>query len=81
MVFNRVIPQSMPLSNWLVNYLFPMKKKVYISHIYIDFKKAFDAVDNTILLKKLSMYGIKATSLKWLVEPKVTFLDLYYFFM
>ena len=33
--------------------------------VFIDLSKAFDTVDHNILLKKLSLYGIKNNSLKW----------------
>ena len=49
----------MQLSNWWMNYLFLLRETI------LDFKKTFKRVDHTILLKKLSMFGIKA-SLKWL---------------
>ena len=34
--------------------------------VYIDFKKAFDTVDHSIILNKLSRLGIKGNALKWL---------------
>ena len=34
--------------------------------LLIDFSKAFDMVEHSILLKKLYHYGIRGTSLKWL---------------
>lgn len=36
--------------------------------IYLDFAKAFDKVDHSILLAKLARYGIKGKALKWLNE-------------
>ena len=37
----------------------------YTLGVFIDLSKAFDTVDHNILLKKLSLYGIKNNSLKW----------------
>ena len=33
--------------------------------VFMDFSKAFDTVDHDILCKKLSVYGINSTALKW----------------
>lgn len=67
MVFNKVIPRSTEhtVIQLVDQLLISFRENKFTLDMFIDFKKAFDTVDNTILLKKLSMYGIKALSLKW----------------
>ena len=33
--------------------------------VFIDLKKTFDTVDHDILAKKLYLYGVRNTELKW----------------
>ena len=33
--------------------------------MYLDFKKAFDSVDQDILLKKLHFYGVRGSTSRW----------------
>ena len=40
-------------------------KGLYTCSIYLDLQKAFDTVNQNILLAKLKHYGIKGTSFDW----------------
>ena len=42
-----------------------MDKGLINGVVFIDFKKAFDTVDHTILQAKLERCGIRETPLKW----------------
>ena len=42
-----------------------LDKGEYVIGVFLDFSKAFDTVDHSILHMKLSKYGIKGTPLKW----------------
>ena len=46
-------------NDWLLN------KGLYTGVVYFDLKKAFDAIDHSILLSKLSRYGVNDIELKW----------------
>ena len=48
-------------SNWSVN----IDSGLLNGVIFIDLKKAFDTIDHDILLRKLQIYGVDQSSLKW----------------
>ena len=43
-----------------------LESGVNVDTIYLDFSKAFDKVDHSILLKKLSLIGIRGKTLSWI---------------
>ena len=47
------------------NVFYSFNQNKYTRGVFIDLSKAFDTVDHNILLKKLSLYGIKNNNLKW----------------
>ena len=47
--------------NWCVN----IDKGLLNGVIFIDLKKAFDAIDHQMILKKLTKYGVDQDTLKW----------------
>ena len=50
----------------LVDYVVSkMEQGDYVVGLFLDFKKAFDTVNHSILLDKLSHYGIRGTTLNW----------------
>lgn len=49
-----------------VDYIFKnMDSRVQVDSIYTDFRKAFDKVDHSLLLEKLSYNGIRGDLLRW----------------
>ena len=58
----------------LLNYMQFMYDSIdsgnFVIFVFIDFKKAFDTVDHTILLSKLDFYGIRGVSHEWLTTYK-----------
>ena len=45
-------------------------KNIQTDVIYLDFAKAFDSVDYSVLLQKLKPYGVEGGMLAWFTVPK-----------
>ena len=45
-----------------------LDKGDFVGALFIDFRKAFDVVDHSILIRKLSMYKIDNKSLQWFIS-------------
>ena len=52
----------MTLTDNLINFL---DNSEYVIGIFLYFSKAFDTVDQGILLQKLSSYGVRGEALLW----------------
>lgn len=42
-----------------------LNNKQHVGVVYVDLQKAFDSIDHSCLLQKMSMYGIKGPALDW----------------
>ena len=49
------------INGWLSH----IDKGNIVGAIFFDLKKAFDVVDQEMLLQKLTLYGVRGTSLRW----------------
>ena len=55
--------------NTLVEYLYDsLNQKLFSINVFIDFSRAFDTIDRSILFRKLEAYGIRGTPLRLIVD-------------
>ena len=55
----------MPLTIIIDKIVEALDNHEHVMVLYLDLAKAFDTVDHTILLNKLSHYGIRGKALSW----------------
>ena len=63
--FRKGFSTYMALVTLIDNLSTALENGEYAIGIFLDFSKAFDTVDHTILLKKLNYYGIRDSALQW----------------
>ena len=63
--FRRKMSTSSALLQFTDSLLKSMDKGHVSGVVYLDLKKAFDMVDHSLLISKLTEYGVSETSLKW----------------
>ena len=64
--FRKGYSTSLALISLTNNISAAMDRKEYCIGIFLDLSKAFDAVNHSILLRKLQHYGIRGVALKWM---------------
>ena len=52
----------MTIAKWIQKLLDARK---YTARVFVDLKKAFDAVDHNIILEKLDYYGLRGVAKDW----------------
>ena len=62
MVFVKSISTTLPLIDVVTESYENIHNKLYTCAIALDIKKALDSINHTMLLKKLSHYGIRGVS-------------------
>lgn len=43
-----------------------MEERKHAAGLFIDLKKAFDALDHSVLLRKLELFGLRGVTLRWM---------------
>ena len=63
--FRKMHSSYMALMTMMDKLIQSRENNEYVIGIFLDFSKAFDTVDHTILLSKLLHYGIRGNALNW----------------
>lgn len=53
------------LQTVLMNWKSALSERKIIAVVFLDFRRAFETIDRTLLLEKLRKYGIQDTALEW----------------
>ena len=63
--FRKLHSSYMALMTSMGKLIASLEKREHVIGIFLDFSKAFDTVDHSILLRTLSHYGVRGNALNW----------------
>ena len=68
MKINQVFDKGKVAKQLIDQWMAYLDKGDFVGALFIDFRKAFDVVDHSILIRKLTMYKIDNKSRQWFIS-------------